>query len=125
MVTIQAGQEIDLTPPTVEITSPAALSVFSSSPITVDGTNSTNAVSVTVNGVAATLAGTTWSAMVPLNEGPNNVTAVAATAGGQVATGTNFRFLRIDACRKTKYGDQRQCGNKSHPKGCYFASHGF
>ena len=22
-------------------------------------------------------------------------------------------------------GDQRQCGNKSHPKGCCFASHGF
>jgi hypothetical protein len=74
--------------PSVVITSPADLSYVSGTALTVSGTVSETvsaAVSVRVNGVAATVAGTTFTANgVPLLEGGNTLTATATDAAGHV-----------------------------------------
>jgi sugar lactone lactonase YvrE len=71
--------------PAVEIGSPADLSVLASSTIAVSGTFR-DAATVTVNGVAATLTGSTFRADgVPLLQGRTVVTATAAHASGHVA----------------------------------------
>ena len=68
--------------PTVTIASPQDLSYVSATTVTVSGT-ATAAVSVTVNGVAATLAGDSFTAPgVPLLEGGNTLTATAVDAQG-------------------------------------------
>ena len=75
-----------VTPPQVTITSPAPLSVVNLASVSVTGTVSATATSVTVNGVSATLQSQTWSATVPLQEGSNTLTAVARDAGGNTGT---------------------------------------
>ena len=67
------------TAPVVDIISPAKLSLFNTSPVTVSGTVGL-ADTVEVNGIAATLSGGTFSAQVPLQEGNNTLTAVARNA---------------------------------------------
>ena len=75
--------------PDVTITSPEDLSYVAATTVRVTGTVSEGSLSVTVNGVVATLDGTTFSAQgVPLIEGGNTVTATAAGALGRVATDT-------------------------------------
>jgi hypothetical protein len=69
--------------PSVSITSPADLSYMSSTTVTVSGSLS-GAVAVSVNGVPAVVAGTTFSALgVPLVEGGNTLTATATDARGR------------------------------------------
>ena len=74
------------TPPVVTITNPANLSLFSTDPISVAGTVDKEVATVEVNGVAATVNGQTWFAVVPLNEGNNTLTAVAEDAVGNIGT---------------------------------------
>jgi hypothetical protein len=75
---------LDLVPPTVLITDPPEPVVTRFEAITVRGTATGRApLSVTVNGVAATVAGGTWEAQVPLAEGDNTVTATAKSASGR------------------------------------------
>jgi Glucodextranase, domain B/Bacterial Ig-like domain len=74
--------------PSVVITSPPDLSYVSGTTLTVSGTVAAP-VSVSVNGVAATLSGTTFTAPgVPLVEGGNTVTATATDAAGHVGLAT-------------------------------------
>jgi len=71
------------TAPTITIDAPTDGLLTNASPIVVSGTVSgTEPVSVTVNGVAATLTGTTFSASVPLSEGANTLTATATNDFG-------------------------------------------
>jgi Glucodextranase, domain B len=78
-------------PPTVSIASPANGSTVTSSPATVTGTAAdTGAIaSVTVNGVAATVAADgSWSAGVPLSVGANTLTATVTDGTGMTSTAT-------------------------------------
>jgi hypothetical protein len=73
--------------PSVGISSPANGAVVGATPITVTGTASANSgvSSVTVNGVAATLSGSNWTASVPLTTGQNTITATATSNDGATA----------------------------------------
>jgi hypothetical protein len=74
--------------PAVAITSPPDLSYVTGTTLAVSGTVSAT-VSVNVNGVAAAVAGTTFTATgVPLVEGGNTVTATATDATGHVGLAT-------------------------------------
>ncbi len=76
-----------ITVPKVTITAPAPLSLFSKSPITVTGTVDNASEKVLVNGVTASLSGTSFTAQsVPLREGTNILTATATDPSGNVGT---------------------------------------
>jgi hypothetical protein len=75
--------------PDVTITSPADLTFLATTTVAVSGTMSDSAAQVTVNGIPATVSGTTFTAPeVPLIEGGNILTATATDAHGHVATGS-------------------------------------
>jgi hypothetical protein len=72
--------------PVVSIQTPADLSYVNATTVTVGGT-ATNATSISVNGVAALLSGTAFTAGgVPLVEGGNTLTATATDGQGHVGT---------------------------------------
>jgi hypothetical protein len=76
------GSEAAFQPPSISIASPAPGSTSRATPVTVTGHASANVPieAVDVNGVPATLGpGGSWSAQVPLNVGPNTLTATAST----------------------------------------------
>lgn len=70
----------------VAITAPANGAYLNTPAITVAGTVGDPAARVTLNGIAAILSGTAFNASVPLNEGPNTITAVATNSGGTTTT---------------------------------------
>ncbi len=77
---------LELLPPSIRITSPANGSLLSAGTIDVSGTiTARSAVSVTVNGIAATVAGDGFTATgVPLGEGDNTLVAtVRSLASGR------------------------------------------
>jgi len=80
--------------PVVKFTAPAHLSFLNLSPTTVTGTVDDPAATVTVNSVAAPVADGRFSLTLPLAEGPNIVTASAASAAG--ATGTASMEVTLD-----------------------------
>ncbi len=72
--------------PVVSIQQPVDLSYVNTTTVTVSGT-ATGATSVSVNGVAATLSGASFTAAgVPLIEGGNTLTATATDGQGHVGT---------------------------------------
>jgi outer membrane protein assembly factor BamB len=75
---------LDTTPPTVAITSPASGALFKAQPITVTGTVNEKMSKVVVNGITATLNGSTFTAQnVPLpRDGMQTITAVATDPSG-------------------------------------------
>jgi uncharacterized protein DUF4038/collagenase-like protein with putative collagen-binding domain/glucodextranase-like protein/HYR domain-containing protein len=79
---------LDAATPSLTITQPSDFQVFTNSPITVAGTagDANGVSSVTVNGTAATLAGSNWNSQVTLNLGTNVLTVIATDAPG--ANGT-------------------------------------
>jgi hypothetical protein len=87
--------------PQVAITAPRPLSLFNSTPIGVSGTVDGPGVSVVVNGVSATVAGQSFTALVPLREGNNTITAVAINATGDVGTASVTVTLDTTAPRVT------------------------
>ena len=64
------------------------ITVYLNSPVTVQGTVTEAVSSVSVNGVAATLSGTNFSASVPLQLGVNTLTVTATDAAGNGTTKT-------------------------------------
>ncbi|HEV8578589.1 MAG TPA: DNRLRE domain-containing protein, partial [Thermoanaerobaculia bacterium] len=73
--------------PEVKITSPEDLSFLAATTVDVSGTVSSPGATVTVNGVAAAVAGTSFTAAeVPLIEGGNILTATATDTNGHVGT---------------------------------------
>jgi hypothetical protein len=74
--------------PKVTITSPSSGAALTSSPVTVSGSAVAGGgvASVTVNGVAATVSGSSWSASVPLTPGANTLKATLTSLGGNTAT---------------------------------------
>jgi hypothetical protein len=75
-------------PPSVSISSPAPNATVGFTPVTVTGSASAGSgvQGVTVNGIAATLSGGSYTAAVPLAPGRNAVTAVVTTDLGTTAT---------------------------------------
>ncbi|HXT19210.1 MAG TPA: Ig-like domain-containing protein, partial [Thermoanaerobaculia bacterium] len=85
----QATFSVDLgAPPTIAITGPADGALLTSSTVRVEGTVSGDSPTVDVNGVAATVAGNTWSlAALPLEaEVANTLLATAHDRRGRTAT---------------------------------------
>ncbi len=82
--------------PKVAIASPADNAVLNASPVTVTGTV-TNSTDVTVNGVAASVSGSSFSASVHLVEGRNAITAIAADSSGRTASCTITVTLATNA----------------------------
>lgn len=72
----------------VVITTPANGSYLNTPVVTVAGTVGDPAATVTLNGIATPLSGKSFAASVPLNEGPNTVTAVVANSNGTTSTGS-------------------------------------
>ncbi|MFP5261369.1 MAG: hypothetical protein ACLGJB_05625 [Blastocatellia bacterium] len=70
------------------ITSPANLPYLNISPTTISGTVDDAAATVTVNSVQAAVVNGSFSIALPLAEGPNVITASAASATGAGGTAT-------------------------------------
>jgi hypothetical protein len=71
--------------PEINITSPQNLTLFNSSPITVSGTIDDSSATVTVNGIAASVGGGTFTASnVSLEEGSNTITAEGIDSAGNL-----------------------------------------
>lgn len=70
----------------ITITSPANAAYINTPSVTVRGTVGDAAAQVKVNGIAAPVTNKTFVATVPLNEGPNTLTAVAANTNGTTST---------------------------------------
>ena len=73
----------DTTPPVITLTQPANDGAFKDAQVNVAGTYSdATATSITVNGIAATVSGNNFSAVVPINEGTNQLQVAATDAAG-------------------------------------------
>lgn len=83
-------------PPIITIDTPVAFTLLNTmDDIDVSGTvQDASAVTVTVNGVAATVTGTSWTATLPAKEGLIPITAVAIDIVGN--TGTATVEIRVD-----------------------------
>lgn len=97
---------VDNEPPTLSVN--AGESTTESATETISGTVR-DAVSVTINGVAATLTGTSWSGQVALDYGENSFLVEARDAAGNVATKTvklvrNSPVARLDVTAPAKVG---------------------
>jgi hypothetical protein len=78
--------QISGTPAGIAIVSPSNAAYLNLSPVTVNGTVGDANSQVTINGVTAPVSGNTFVASVPLNEGPNTLTAVASNSNGTTST---------------------------------------
>jgi RHS repeat-associated protein len=83
--TASANFTIDTHAPTVTITAPAPAAIVSTDTVTVSG-NAGDSVSVTVNGIAAALTGSAYSARVPLEAGENTLVATGRDRAGNSAS---------------------------------------
>ncbi|NOZ79671.1 MAG: hypothetical protein GXP48_10930, partial [Acidobacteria bacterium] len=81
---------LDTTPPVVSVTAPTDGQLTAASSIAVTGTaNDEHLASVTVNGSAAALAGSSFQASIPLtSDGSHQLTVVATDAAGNTAHAT-------------------------------------
>ncbi len=70
----------------VAITAPANGAYLNTPVITLSGTVGDGAAQVSVNGITAPVSGGGFSASVPLNEGPNTLTAVSTNSNGTTST---------------------------------------
>lgn len=74
------------TPLTVTITSPLNGSTLTTNPVTVQGTVSEPNAAVTVNGIDASVTGTSWTATISLANGQQTITANATDSYKRTAT---------------------------------------
>src|SRR5262249_52836965 len=74
--------------PQITITAPQNLSTSNISPVTVTGTISDPAATITVNGIAVPQSGGGFAIPVPLVEGLNVLTAVVTNGSGLASTAT-------------------------------------
>lgn len=78
----------------VNITAPGNGAYINTPAITVSGSAGDANARVTVNGISGVVAGNRFTASVPLNEGPNTLTAVATNSNG--ATSTHSIVVTLD-----------------------------
>ncbi len=73
--------------PAIDITSPANLTSFNATPVTVSGTIDDSSATVLVNGIVAPVSNGRFTASgVPLREGSNLITAIAKDSSGNVGS---------------------------------------
>lgn len=77
----------------VTIVSPGNAAYLNTSPVTVQGSTGDPAAQVTINGVTAPVSGGNFIVTVPLNEGPNTLTAVATNSNGTTSTASTLVTL--------------------------------
>ena len=82
----------DTTPPVLAVTSPTDFETFTNSDVNVTGTatDASGIQSVTVNGLAAALNGSTWSISNTLAVGTNTLTVIATDASANQNTSTQI-----------------------------------
>lgn len=79
----------DTTPPTLAVSQPANGALVNTASVNVTGTFADESeTNVSVNGVAATVSGNSFSSTVPLTEGANTLTATATDSAGNSASAT-------------------------------------
>jgi len=91
----------------VSISSPANGAYLNTPVITLVGSVGDGAAQVKVNGILVPLSGKQFSASVPLNEGPNTVTAVAANSNGSTTSASIQVTLDTTAPRVEIYSPAR------------------
>lgn len=74
------------TPTGITITSPANGAYLNTPVLTLHGSVGDSAARVRINGIDTPISGNNFAASVPLNEGPNVLTAVAANSNGTTST---------------------------------------
>jgi len=84
----------DTTPPVITVASPADGSWVTTSPVTITGSVNEAVSSVKINGVSATLSGTSFSGSAGLFEGSNTLTIQATDLAGNV--GSKPLTLKLD-----------------------------
>jgi hypothetical protein len=87
----------------IALASPANGAYLNTPVITVRGSVGDAAATVRINGIAAPVASGSFSASVPLNEGPNTLTAVATNSGGSTTTASILVTLDTTAPRIEVY----------------------
>ncbi|MGO9444242.1 MAG: Ig-like domain-containing protein, partial [Thiobacillaceae bacterium] len=95
-VSLNVTVNIDKTPPTLTLASPADSTTFSSSPLVVSGTVSDNFVPyppVTCNGNTAVMSGNSFSCNIPLNIGVNSIVVSASDWARNVSSVILHEFL--------------------------------
>jgi Glucodextranase, domain B len=70
----------------IEIASPAGGAYLNTPVVTVSGSVGDAAAQVSINGIVTPVTNNSFAAAVPLNEGPNTVTAVASNSNGTTST---------------------------------------
>jgi hypothetical protein len=85
----------------IQILSPTPDSYLNLSPVQVQGQLGDPSLNVSVNGIAATKSGNTFSASVPLIEGTNTITAISVAAGGAAGSSSVHVFLDTTPPRVT------------------------
>ena len=106
----------DTTPPVLNVAQPANNSITNATEISVSGTFSDQSpTTITINGVPATVDGNSFSAIVPLSEGPNSLSIVATdTAGNRtevartVTRDTTAPVLSIETPADSSYTNANQ-----------------
>lgn len=86
----------DTSPPTVSITSPSNNTNLTTTTLTIIGSATdiaSGVASVTVNGVVASVNGSTFNATIPLEKGLNTITATATDNVGKSATSNSITVL--------------------------------
>ena len=87
----------------VAITSPANGAYLNTPVITLSGTVGDGAALVSINGITTPVSGGGFAAAVPLNEGPNTLTAVATNSNGTTSTASVLVTLDTTAPRVDIY----------------------
>lgn len=87
----------------VAISSPANGAYLNTPVITLSGTVGDGAAQVSINGITTPVSGGGFAASVPLNEGPNTLTAVASNSNGTTSTASILVTLDTTAPRVEIY----------------------
>jgi hypothetical protein len=87
----------------IAITSPANGAYLNTPVITLSGTVGDGAATILINGITAPVSGNSFATSVPLNEGPNIITAVATNSNGSSNTSTVLITLDTTAPRVEIY----------------------
>jgi len=119
---------IDLTPPTLAISSPANGASFTSSPTPVSGTVSdalSGVASVTCDGAAATVQNGSYSCSVPLSAGTDTITVQATDVAGNTASQSVNATLIVPAAITSFSPSSATIGSLITVQGSGFAQTGF
>jgi RHS repeat-associated protein len=119
---------IDLTPPTITITSPANGATLTTSPVSVSGNVSAalaGIASVSCNGVAATVQSGSYSCSVPLSAGTDTISVLATDMAGNTATQSINTTLIVPATISSFSPSSTSIGSLVTVQGSGFSQTGF